>query len=150
MCVYIYICSPPCAYIFLSLQGDNTAFLRETEFLGEEEKPQTVSNFRDVTFPISSFPTFSDISVQLPNFPTFQLSTFQLSSIPTFQHSNFPIFWDLLFNFFGLALEFWKVGKLGPKKLESWKVRSKKVGKLERWAVGILECWKVGKLTVEK
>ena len=47
--IYTYICiymlTPPGAYIFLSLQGGNTAFLQETDFLGEEEKRQTLSAF---------------------------------------------------------------------------------------------------------
>ena len=155
VCVYIYICIHvcypplPCAYSFLSLQGDNTALLQETDFLGEEEKRQTLSNFQDLTFPISSFPTFLDLTFQLPNFPTFQLS-----NIPTFQlfGPNFPTFQH--YNFLGLTLKWWKVGKSGPK---SWKVgmlESWNVGKLGGWNIGMLEkleswqgeSWKVGKL----
>ena len=108
MCIlytYTYIYAiPQCAYIFLSLQGENTAFLRGTDFLGEQEKRQTLSNFRDLTFPISSFPTFLDLTFQLLNFLAFQLPTFQHSDVPTAQLSNFPTF---------------QHSKVRPKKLES-------------------------------
>ena len=96
---HIHICAtpPPCADSFPSLQGDNTAFLQETDlqetdFLGEEEKRQTLSNFRDLTLPISSFPSFWDLTFQIQNFPAFQLSTVQLPNFPTFQLSHIPTF----------------------------------------------------------
>ena len=128
--IYIYAGLP----MRLHLPIFTGRYLQKTDFLGQEEKRQTLSNFRDLAFPISSFPILLDVTFQLPGFPTFQLPhfpTFQLSSLPTFQHSNFP-------TFLGLTLECWKVGML-----ESWKVRPKNVGKLESWNAGKLECWKV-------
>ena len=136
--VYTYLYYPPCAYIFLSLRGNNTAFLQETDFLGGEEKRQGLSNFRDLTFPISNFqklffrPNFP--TSENPYFPTFQLSTFptfQHSNIPTFQLTNFPTYQRSniptfqLSNFLGLTFQLFNIPKLGSK----------------NWKVGMLESW---------
>ena len=145
-------------------------YLQKTDFLGPEEKRQTLSNFRDLTFPISSFPIFqlsNFPTLKLSNLPTFQFSnflglTFQLSNFsrpnfPTFQHSKVrPRKIGKLesWKVGKLGPGNWKVGKLGPEnwkigKLENWKVskpESWKVGKLESWRIGKLESWRIGKL----
>ena len=155
--VYIYVCYP-CPPMRLHFPIFTGRYLQKTDFLGQEEKRQTLSNFRDLTFPISSFPILLDVTFQLPGFPTFQHSnfpTFQHSNFPTFQHSNFPTFQlsniptFRLSNFFGPNFPTFQHSKVRPKKLESWKVgmlECRKVGKLERWKDGMLESWKVRKL----
>ena len=63
--VYMYI-HIICTYVFifmLPLSSSTLPYLymkipTKTDFLGPEEKRQTLSNFRDLTFPISSFPSF--------------------------------------------------------------------------------------------
>ena len=104
-CVYLYLYIYIYTYILINLSATppmrlhfpifTGRYLQTTDFLGQEEKRQTLSNFRDLTFPTSSFPNLLDVTFQLPGFPTFQLSnfpTFDLSNIPTFQLSNFPTF----------------------------------------------------------
>ena len=148
--IHIHTCvATPHAPIFSHLYGHNTAFLQETVFHCEEEKPQRLSNFRDLTFPISNFPTFLDLTFQLPYFPTFNFPTFfgltsQLPNIPNFQHSKLPTFQVSNFQLLlGLTFQLKarltkvgsftvrsnKVGKLGPARLKRWKVMPNKVEK---------------------
>ena len=139
--IYIYMLTPPCAYIFLSLQEDT---YKKQTFLGRRPTFQ-LSNFLGLTFHFSNFPIFLD----------FPISNFLGL---TFHFCNFPIFlgpakigkigkWQVRPRKIG-KLKKWKVRPRRIGKLEKWKVRPRKFGKLEKWKVrprkfGKLEKWKV-------